>query len=135
MLKLLSLILFAGIVNGCAVPHIHVTVPNITLFSVAGSLTDGAIWADSQDAQTGVITAVQLVQLLEASDGSNPANPKHAAAIILTATDYEAFTTAAESACHDLGKYCTPAIKQTLQNWQSAKAALDQHSNIEVQHE
>jgi hypothetical protein len=108
----------------CGSPKINVTVPNVRLYSVAGHVTDGAIWADTEDALTGAITDVALVELLEASDGSDPANPKHAASVILTTTDYESLITAFETACLDLGKYCTTQIKSNIAKMRSVRDRL-----------
>jgi hypothetical protein len=99
---------------------VTITVPNVRIYSVAGLLPDGAIYADTEDGTTGTINSIELVELLEASDGSMAGNPEHAAAIILAAKDFEALLTSTEQACADLGKYCNAQAQSNLKAWRKA---------------
>lgn len=115
MLKKICLILATStLLTSCGAPKVNVRVPNITIYSTNGLLTNGAIWAQTETTQTGTIDSVHYVWFLQASDGSSPENPKHAAAISISADDFGLMLTAEEQLCQDLGKYCTAQEKAAI---------------------
>jgi len=110
-----SLALLALSFIGC------VTVPNVTVCSVAGYLSDCAstvgstcaICAQTQTTVTSQLTFPQLLEFLEAQPAT-PTAPAHGAAIIISDADWSALETALEQACRELGPDCKTEVSQAL---------------------
>lgn len=110
MQKLLLASLFVLVLSGC------VTVPNTTACTVAGTMSAGAICAETLTDKTSDLTLAQLIEMLEAG------------AIIQSADDWGKNKTALETACRELGSRCSYEVKKAIEglNTPLVKARLAQ---------
>lgn len=83
-----------------------VTVPNVTVCGVAGSLNDGAMCAETLTSKTTDMTFVQFLEFLEPTD-------KRGGALCLSTADYAKIKTTIEQACKK-GKFCSEEIEKTI---------------------
>jgi hypothetical protein len=109
------LLLFTLTASSCGGPLVNVTVPNERLYSIPDELSQGGIFADTEDSQTGAVSETALLQILEPSDGHDPGNPKHAPAVILPSEAFGAYNVAMEALCRDVGSHCTPEVRAQIE--------------------
>lgn len=114
----LSLFLLA-LTASCA----HVTVPNISICSVAGVVEDGGVCAHTEDSTTWYLTLDQLVQMLEAQPASGT-TPAHGAALIESSEDFNALYTSLKEACRILGDRCTEEMSAQIEKMDVVKRLL-----------
>ena len=126
-LKSLCLSLLTLTVSGC------VTIPNTRSVTVAGTLSAGGIWAESQTDATGDLSLTELIDMLEPqvertcvpvsgfsicadnqTVGVPTLLPARAGAIIRSAEDEAKIKLALEKACRYLGNKCTKEIRNTI---------------------
>lgn len=115
MRKLLYLSSFILTASAC------VTVPNARTYAVAGKLSHGGIWAETQTPLTGDLTMDEFLDFLEAQDArpdpKDPTKvlPAHGAAVCLTSDDFDKLQTALGQACRELGKRCSKEVQAEIQ--------------------
>lgn len=95
--------------SACATVHDHRTC------SVAGILSAGGICSHTLTSQTEDMTEDEFLDFLEAMperpDPNHPGKtlPAHAAAIVMSADDWNEMKTELEQACRELGSHCNYA--------------------------
>ncbi len=110
----LSLFVFMAFESAC------VTVPNVGACSVAGTLSAGAICAETLTDKKWEMTLDEFLDFLEPQpERQDPADvskilPARAGAICQSADDWNAMKTALEQACRELGSRCSYQVKQAI---------------------
>ena len=94
MKKIIFLSLFVTLSN-C------VSIPNTKFCTVKGTLSNGAICAETETDITSEMTLDEFILFLEADSKTNKAS-----AVCVSADDYNKLKTALEIACRKLGKRC-----------------------------
>jgi len=106
MRKWLCLVSFVLINSGC------ITIPSTRACAAAGTLSAGAICADTIGGGTSELDLYQFIDFLEAQperpDPANPGKtlPARGSAICQSADDYNTNKTIMEQMCRMLGKRC-----------------------------
>lgn len=99
----LFLFLTALLLNSCG----HVQVPNTEFCTVAGTISAGAICAESITHKTRDMTFDEFLEFIEPG-------PARGGAICQSADDYNKLKTTLEQACRLLGNRCSFEIKRTI---------------------
>jgi hypothetical protein len=103
--------------NGCA------TIPNTIVCTAAGTLTAGAICAETLTNKTSEMSLDAYITFLEAQEES-PGQPARAGAMCQSSEDWNKQKTVLEQLCRHMGPRCTYEIKQVLTNFVTAEKLL-----------
>lgn len=100
----LSLFLTALLLSSCG----HIQVPNTEFCTVAGTVSAGAICAETITHKTRDMTFDEFLIFLEPTD-------QRGGALCQSADDYNELKTTLEQACRLLGTRCSYEMKRTIQ--------------------
>ena len=95
-----------------------ITVPNVRVCAVTGTMSAGADCAYSISGETEEMTLDQWFSFLEPQT-----EPPRGAAMCMSSADFSKIKTAIEQACRKLGTSCT---KEAKENLQKVSATVDQ---------
>ena len=90
-------------------------MPNTVACSAAGSLSAGAICAETVTHKTSDLTFDEYISFLEPQPASSGL-PARAGAICESPADWNAMATALEQECKALGGQCGPSIKEFIKS-------------------
>ena len=100
-----------------------VTVPNTTVCTVSGVLSDGSICAETLTGKKSELDIDKFLEFLtpqdERPDPDHPGQtlPKRAGAMCQSKEDWNKMKTALEQACRDLGLRCSYELKHAIANF------------------